>query len=102
MKFVQIFTTVPNKQTGEKILKILLEEKLVSCCQIIGPIESHYWWKGRIEKGKEYLILIKCRKSNFKKVEEKIRKNHPYQIPEIISFEISQISKDYKNYLNER
>lgn len=102
MKFIQIITTVPDKETGEKIIKLLLEEKLVSCCQIIGPCESHYWWENKIEKSKEYLIFIKCLKNKFKKVEKKIEENHPYKVPEIISFEISQLSKQYKKYLVER
>lgn len=99
MKFVQIFTAVPDKEIGEKIVNLLLEEKLVSCCQIIGPVESHYWWENKIEKSKEYLILIKCKKDNFRKVERKIKENHPYKVPEIISFEIKQISNQYKEYL---
>ncbi|MCM8809205.1 MAG: divalent-cation tolerance protein CutA [Candidatus Omnitrophica bacterium] len=100
MKFIQILTTVPDKETGQKIIKILLEEKLSLCCQIIGPIESQYWWQGKIEKGEEYLILIKAKKQNYKKIEKKIKENHPYKVPEIISFEINQISKEYKEYLS--
>jgi len=99
MKFIQIITTVPDKKSGEKIIKDLLKEKLVACCQIIGPCESHYWWDGKIEKSKEWLIFIKCQKKNFKKIEEKIKEKHPYKIPEIISFEISNMSKEYSNYL---
>ncbi|MCM8833535.1 MAG: divalent-cation tolerance protein CutA [Candidatus Omnitrophica bacterium] len=100
MKFIQILTTVPDKETGQKIIKILLEEKLSLCCQIIGPIESQYWWQGKIEKGEEYLIFIKAKKQNYKKIEKKIKENHPYKVPEIISFEINQISKEYKEYLS--
>ena len=101
MKFLQIITTVPNKKIGVKIVELLLKEKLVSCCQIIGPINSHYWWENKIEESKEWLILIKCKKENFKKIEEKIKENHPYKVPEIISFEISKLSVDYSKYLKE-
>jgi periplasmic divalent cation tolerance protein len=101
MKFLQIITTVPDKKAGIKIVKLLLKEKLVSCCQIIGPVESHYWWKDRIEKGKEWLIFIKCKRKNFKKVERKIKENHPYKVAEIISFEISNLSGEYASYLEE-
>ncbi|MCM8818823.1 MAG: divalent-cation tolerance protein CutA [Candidatus Omnitrophica bacterium] len=101
MKFIQIITTSPDKKTAKKIVEKLLENKLVSCCQIIGPIESHYWWKRKIEKGIEWLIFIKGKKKNYKKIEKEIKKNHPYEVPEIISFEISQLSEDYKKYLLE-
>ncbi|HOK55934.1 MAG TPA: divalent-cation tolerance protein CutA [bacterium] len=101
MKFIQIITTSPDKKNCEKIVKELLEEKVVSCCQIIGPVESHYWWEKRIEKSKEWLIFIKCKKKNYKKVEKKIKEIHPYKVPEIISFEISDLSEEYMDYLSE-
>jgi periplasmic divalent cation tolerance protein len=101
MKFLQIIITVPDKKTGNIIVKLLIKEKLVSCCQIIGPIESYYWWKNKIEKSKEWLIFIKCKKQNFKKIEKKIKENHPYKVPEIISFEISNLSDEYAFYLKE-
>jgi len=101
MKFLQIITTVPDKKIGNKIINLLLKEKLASCCQIIGPIESHYWWENRTEKGKEWLIFIKCKKKNYKKIEKIIKENHPYKVPEIISFEISNLSVEYSKYLKE-
>jgi periplasmic divalent cation tolerance protein len=101
MKFLQIITTTPNKKIGIKIVKLLLKEKLVSCCQMIGPVESHYWWQNKIEKSKEWIIFIKCKKGNFKKIEERIKKSHPYKVPEIISFEISNLSNEYAYYLEE-
>lgn len=100
MKFIQITTTCPDKKICKDIIKKILNEKLASCCQIIGPIESYYWWENKIEKGKEWLIFIKCKKKNFKKVEKKIKENHPYKVPEIISFEISNLSYDYEDYLH--
>jgi len=101
MKFLQIITTVPDKKTGIKIIKLLLKEKLAGCCQIIGPIESHYWWENKIEKGKEWLIFVKCKKENYKKIEKKIKESHPYKVAEIISFEISNLSEEYASYLEE-
>ncbi|MCS7180731.1 MAG: divalent-cation tolerance protein CutA [bacterium] len=71
MKFIQVIVSCPNKKVCEKIIKVILNEKIVSCCQIIGPVESHYWWEGKIEKGKEWLVFIKCKKGNFQKVYKK-------------------------------
>ncbi|MCM8803814.1 MAG: divalent-cation tolerance protein CutA [Candidatus Omnitrophica bacterium] len=101
MKFIQIITTCPDKKRCKNIIKKILNEKLASCCQIIGPIESHYWWENRIEKSKEWIIFIKCKKENYKKIEKKIKQEHPYKIPEIISFEISNLSNEYSNYLSQ-
>lgn len=101
MKFIQIITTCPDKKSAKKIVKELLEDNLVACCQIIGPVESNYWWRGKIEGGKEWLVFIKGKAENYKKIEKRIKKEHPYEVPEIISFEISRMSKNYEKYLLE-
>ena len=44
-------TTFENKEEANKIIEILLEERLVSCCQL-SHIESSYQWKGKIEQKK--------------------------------------------------
>ncbi|MGB9677823.1 MAG: divalent-cation tolerance protein CutA [Candidatus Ratteibacteria bacterium] len=101
MKFIHIITSCPDKKVCRNIVKRILDDKLAMCCQIFGPVESHYWWENKIEKSKEWLIFIKCRKENYKKIEKQIKENHPYKVPEIISFEISDLSSDYAYYLAE-
>lgn len=100
MKYIQIITSVNNKKVAYKIVKELLKEKIAGCCQIIGPVESYYWWEGKIENNNEWLIFIKTEKKKFEKVKEKIKEIHPYQIPEIISFEIFLSDKKYLNWLS--
>ena len=49
------------------------------------PIESLYWWKGKIVDGKEYVILAKTLNKNVDKVRKEVRKMHSYEIPCIIN-----------------
>lgn len=99
--FIQISTTTETKKQAQKIAKYLVEQKLVACVQITGPIESRYRWKGNVETAAEYLCLIKTRITLFKKVEAAIKKLHPYETPEIIAVPIIKGSKEYSNWLND-
>ena len=96
-KYIQVFTTVEKKEDAKRIAKILLENRLAACVQIVGPIESMYWWKEKIEEATEYLIIIKSRDALYEKLEKAIRENHPYEVPEII---VSEIKKGYKEYIS--
>jgi periplasmic divalent cation tolerance protein len=80
---VQITTTADNRETIEKIGRSLVEKRLASCAQVLGPIKSIYRWKGKIEETEEWLCLIKSRKSLSKDVEAEILRLHPYELPEI-------------------
>ncbi len=47
-KYIMITTTFDNKDEANKIIEILLKERLVSCCQLSNTTSS-YHWKGKIE-----------------------------------------------------
>lgn len=101
MKYLTVITTTPNKKIAQAICKIVIDKSLAACCQIIGPIESHYIWKNKQEKSKEFLCFIKTTKAQYKKLEKIIKTNHPYEIPEIIALNIIQGFKPYLNWLKQ-
>ncbi len=98
-EFIQVSTTVEKKSDAEHIAKILSDKKLSACTQIVGPITSVYRWKGKTEKSKEWICFIKSKKSNYKKIEAAIKKNHPYELPEIIATSIVEGSREYFNWM---
>ncbi len=51
--------TCPTRTEARKIAKAILKDKLAACVNIIGGLESHYWWKGKLERTGEFLLLIK-------------------------------------------
>ncbi len=98
-EFIQIYTTAAKKNDAEHIAKVLSGKNLSACTQIIGPITSVYQWKGKTEKSKEWLCLIKSTKGNYKKIEKIIKKIHPYELPEIIAVPIIEGSREYFNWM---
>jgi periplasmic divalent cation tolerance protein len=99
-EYIQIFTTIENKEDAEKIAKSLIEKRLAGCIQIIGPISSIYWWKNKIETSQEWLCIIKSKKKLYEEIEKSIKEIHPYEIPEIIAIQIISGSKDYLKWLD--
>lgn len=88
-KFIQIVTTADSRKTLEKIADELIAGRLAACVQITEKVTSVYHWKGRTEKSSEYICFIKTKASLFKAVEKKIKEQHTYELPEIISIPIS-------------
>jgi len=100
MKYIQISTTTEAKSDAESIADALLNQKLAACIQIIGPIQSHYHWKGKQEKSEEWLCLIKTREELYLQVENTIKSIHPYETPEIIAIPIIAGSPEYLKWIN--
>ena len=98
-EFIQVFTAVNSRENADKIANKLLGERLASCVQVFGPINSSYWWKGRIERAKEWLCLIKARRTDYPVIEASIKKVHPYDIPEILALPVLEGNADYLEWV---
>lgn len=96
MKKLMVITTVPTKAIAAAIERELISKKLVASVQISGPIESTYWWKGKIQKRVEWMCNLKTTEEKYQKVEKVILKLHPYEVPEIFAL---KIKKGYSPYL---
>lgn len=101
-KYIQVVTTVASKAEGERIALALLEKHLVGCVQIVGPIESMYWWRGRIEQSQEWLCVAKTERKLFVQIEETIKALHSYEVPEILVVPIVEGSRDYLRWLEKQ
>lgn len=93
-----ILTTIGKKEIARKIGKSLLKNKLIACYNLF-PVESAYWWKGKIVDDSEILMVLKTTKTNFKKVEDHIKKNSGYEVPEIVAINPHDVHKPYLNWL---
>jgi len=96
---LQITTTAGTKEEAEKIADYLLEKRLAACVQILGPVTSKYWWKGKKEISEEFVCFIKTKKEFYPKVEKAIKEVHSYENPEIIAMGIDQGSKEYFDWI---
>lgn len=93
-----IYTTFPDLETAKKIIKGLIQYKFAACGNIF-KLSSLYIWKGKIEDNPEYGAFIKTIKKKYKKCEDFIINNHPYEVPEIISWKIEDGFSKYLNWI---
>lgn len=96
-----IYITWPDKKSVQQAAKILVEEKLVACANILGPMKSFFIWENKLDKSNEFVMLAKTKASLETKVIERIKELHPYEIPCIISFEINGGNPDFLNWIRE-
>lgn len=99
MKPILITTTFDNKEECDKVVNLLLKDRLVSCCQI-STITSKYHWKGNIETANEYQVKMKSKKELYNEIEKVILDNHSYETPQIVYYEIDGGFKDYLDWIN--
>ena len=99
--YIQVLTTIERREDAEAIARALVEERLAACVQIVGPITSIYRWQGNINTAQEWQCSAKSRRDLYNRIEEAIRRLHPYQVPEIIAIDVAAGSAEYLGWLDE-
>jgi periplasmic divalent cation tolerance protein len=98
--FVQVVTTTETKEEAERIARSLVEQNLAACVQIIGPICSVFRWKEAVESAREWLCCAKTISEALDAVQELIRSQHSYELPELVVVPILDGSPDYLAWLS--
>ncbi|MDD5195488.1 MAG: divalent-cation tolerance protein CutA [Candidatus Omnitrophica bacterium] len=96
---IAVLVTIPEKD-AQNMANMLLGEHVCACVNIIPGVHSLFWWEGKITAADEVILLIKTKESLYPKLKIMIKNNHPYSVPEIISFKIEQINAEYLEWLN--
>ncbi|MEK6531549.1 MAG: divalent-cation tolerance protein CutA [Deltaproteobacteria bacterium] len=99
-KFVVVFSTAPNQKAALRIAKSAVKDRLAACCNIVPGLRSIYVWKERLCDEKEVLCVFKTRKAMCKKLENRIKELHPYEVPEIIAVDIDSGFKGYLEWIH--
>ncbi len=93
-----VYCTVPPEK-AEEIARTVVEERLAACAGICGGLKSLYWWKGKLDKADESLLIMKTRRGLVGKLMERIRRLHPYEVPEIVSVRAEEAYEPYERWL---
>jgi len=100
-EYIQVFTTVEKREDGDRIASTVVNKRVAACAQILGPIHSTYWWKGKVEEAGEWLLMMKTRQDLFPSLEKEIRAVHHYEVPEIIALPIVAGSASYLEWIDD-
>ncbi len=95
-----ILTTCPSHEEADKIATLLIREHAAACVQVT-EIVSYYEWKQSVNTDAEQLLFIKAGTDQYERIEQLIRQNHSYEVPEIVQIPIIKGSKDYLNWIDE-
>jgi periplasmic divalent cation tolerance protein len=97
---IVVFVTAKDNAEARVIAQGLLQEKLIACANIVDGVQSLFWWQGKIDEGREVLVILKTRRDLFDRVASKVKELHSYDTPEIIALPIVQGNSNYLDWIN--
>ncbi|HEY9506336.1 MAG TPA: divalent-cation tolerance protein CutA [Gemmatimonadales bacterium] len=95
----QVTTTLPDRDTANRLGRRLVEERLAACAQVVGPVSSVFWWQGEVESAGEWYCHLKTTVSRVDALMARIRELHPYETPEIVALPVTEGDEAYLRWI---
>jgi periplasmic divalent cation tolerance protein len=89
MRAIVVVTTVGTEEQAYLIAREIVARRQAACVNIVPGIRSIYRWKGKICKDGELMLIVKTLEGELEGVMDTIRELNSYEIPEILSFNVS-------------
>jgi periplasmic divalent cation tolerance protein len=96
-----IFVTGPEADTLHSIGRVLVEEGLAACVNVVPGITSVYRWEGETRTDPEALAIIKTTEDRVHATHLRVAELHPYDVPEFIAMEVAEGSPAYLRWVRE-
>jgi len=98
-QFAVVLVTAGSAEEADRLARALVEERLVACANVIGPVRSIYRWQGAVEEAAEQLLLLKTRVELLPALEARVRALHSYDVPEMLALPLRSGSAAYLAWL---
>jgi periplasmic divalent cation tolerance protein len=92
---VSVYAVFADAGEAERIARIVVEERLAACANILGPCRSLYRWQGKVEEANEVAAIFKSRADTANALVVRIAALHSYEVPAIAVWPISEAPAAY-------
>lgn len=96
-----VLTTWPDPERAQVAARALVGDRLAACANIVPGVQSIYRWEGKIESASEVLMILKTSRARYPMLETRIRALHPYEVPEIVSLQVSDGLPAYLRWIGQ-
>ena len=97
---VVVLTTVSSDEEAVKLVKTLLDRRLIACGTLVSGARSIYRWQGKISDEREVLILLKTRSARIDALRNAFTELHPYKVPELLVLSVDTGLEKYLEWIN--
>ena len=81
-------TTAPSVEAATRLVRQLVEQRLVACGTVIPGALSSYWWQGAVVDEQEVVVILKTTAARWRGLVGALPALHPYEVPELIALPV--------------
>jgi periplasmic divalent cation tolerance protein len=96
------FTSFATEEEAARVARVLVEERLVACANLLPGARSIFRWKGEVQDAAEVVVLLKTRKQDWTALLSRLHDLHSYEVPELIAVRVAAGAPGYMAWLEEQ
>jgi periplasmic divalent cation tolerance protein len=94
-----VFSTFATEEDAARVVRALLEERLIACGNLLPGARSLYRWQGEVADEREVVAILKTRKQDWPALLSRLHELHPFEIPECVALRIAAGAPKYLAWL---
>lgn len=91
--------TFGAREEAEFTGKLLVQERLVACVNILQGMLSTYWWDGQIQTAQEVVLIAKTKTLLVDRVSSRVQELHSYDVPCVVACPIQGGNPDFLSWI---
>lgn len=98
---IVVLTTCAAEADAERLARALVEGRLAACVNVVPGVRSFYRWKGKVDSGVEFLLIVKTSRELFPALRAEMEKLHPYELPELLALPVVTGAENYLSWFED-
>jgi periplasmic divalent cation tolerance protein len=95
-----VLTTLASEEEAVRLVRGLLDRRLVACGTVLPGGRSLYRWQGKIADEHEVIVLLKTRSARLEALKDAFAELHPYKVPELLALSVEAGLDRYLEWIN--
>ena len=96
-----VLVTCASITEARRVGRSAVEKRLAACANIVAGVDSIYRWKGKVERAREVLVVIKTTMARLPALEKEVKRMHSHEVPEFIVLPVVAGSREYLKWVEE-
>ena len=99
MSVVSVYCVFATAEEARRIGRIVIEERLAACINILGECHSIYRWQGEVQEATEVPAILKTAAHQADALIARIAGLHSYEVPAITVWPVEKLLISYAEWV---
>ena len=99
---VSVYAVFGDRAEAERIGRMVLEDRLAACVNLLGEAHSIYRWRGKVEEADEVPAIFKTAATSAEALVKRIAALHSYENPAVVVWPVSDAPEAYARWVKEQ